>query len=130
MVKTKAEEALNLSLDDIIKRNRETVKPKAKSEGKDDKGGRKSRGAVRGRGKNGGDARVAVVKVVQTKRSGAGAGRRSVSGNFVDYDGSVHEVSTFASVYSISVASETRAVSYRTSVLHGLLHIQSTTAAF
>ena len=95
MAKTKAEEALNLSLDDIIKRNRETVKPKLKSEGKDD-GGRKPRGTVRGKGKSGGDVRMAVVKVVQTKRA-TGGRPRGVSGNFVDYDGSIHEVSSFSS---------------------------------
>lgn len=92
MAKTKAEEALNLSLDDIIKRNRESVKPaKAKPAGRED-GGRKLRGSLRGKGRSGADARVSVVKVVQTKRAAPSRGR--TSGTFVDYDGSLHVVSS------------------------------------
>ena len=95
MAGTKAEEALNLSLDDIIKRNRDSIKPRAKAE-KNEDGERKPRGSLRGRGRNSSDGRVAVVKVVQTKRAAAGRPRAAASGTFVDYDGSLHVVSGLA----------------------------------
>jgi len=87
------EDRLNQSLDDIIKRNRETSKPKTKA-GSKQGGERKGRGSFRDDGRNGRDARVAVVRVTQTKRPAGGpaGGRRgrSSSGTFVDYDGSLH----------------------------------------
>ena len=90
------EDRLNQSLDDIIKRNRETSKPKPKA-GSKQGGERKGRGSFRDDGRNGRDARVAVVRVTQTKRpaGGAAGGRRgrTSSGTFVDYDGSLHVVS-------------------------------------
>ena len=91
MAKTKAEEALNLSLDDIIKRNRENVKPaKAKPSAKDD-GGRKPRGSLRGKGRSASDARIAVVKVVKTKRAAPSRGRPS--GDYINYEDALDVVS-------------------------------------
>ncbi len=82
-----AEDALALSLDDIIKRNRDKQQPKTKAR---DEGGRRGRGAGR---RNGGTTRVAVVSTVQTKRPAARGRRGGASGSFIDYDGTLFEVS-------------------------------------
>ena len=83
-----AEDALALSLDDIIKRNRDSSKQQPKSKARDE-GGRRGRGTVR---KNGGTARVAVVSTVQTKRTASRGRRGGASGTFRDYDGTLFEV--------------------------------------
>ena len=82
-----AEDALALSLDDIIKRNRDSSKQQPKGKGRDE-GGRRGRGAAR---KNGGTARVAVVSTVQTKRTAIRGRRGGASGTFKDYDGTLFE---------------------------------------
>ena len=87
------EDVLALSLDDIIKRNRDSSKQQPKGGNARDEGGRRGRGAAR---RNGGAPRVAVVNTVQTKRS-ARDRRGGATGTFRDYDGTLHEVEHLSS---------------------------------